>query len=288
MAWVWQLQCILPFMGNRNLSIIGGGRLGSALVKGLIDQGFLEPGEIFVVEKDEYRLTVLKEEIPGINVVPTYIGTESVILAVKPFQAEEACKSLAKIQGDLPLRVLSVMAAIHISAIETWLPIGAKVLRAMPNTPALLGEGAAGLVASESCGGEDIAWAKEVLLALGGVVFLEDESLLDAVTGLSGSGPAYVFLLAQYMIESGVELGLDEAAATKLVCRTILGAGRMLVETGQNANELREMVTSPGGTTASGIEFLDQGGLKILVKGAIETASRRSVEMWEEMKPTAN
>ncbi|NNN22233.1 MAG: pyrroline-5-carboxylate reductase [Acidimicrobiales bacterium] len=273
-------------MGNRNLSIIGGGRLGSALVKGLIDQGFMEPRDIFVVEKDEYRIAELRKEIPGINVVPTYSGTEAVIFAVKPFQAEQACKSVADIHGNTPLKVLSVMAAIHISALETWLPKGAKVLRAMPNTPALLGEGVAGLVASESCGEEDVTWAKEVLLALGGVVLLEDESLLDVVTGLSGSGPAYVFLLAQYMIESGIELGLDEGAAIELVTRTVLGAGRMLVETGQSALALREMVTSPGGTTARGVEFLDLGGLKKLVKDAIEAASQRSVEMWEEMRPS--
>jgi len=175
-------------------------------------------------------------------------------------------------------RVLSILAGTTIGRLESLLPEGTAVVRAMPNTPALLGAGATAIAAGSHATVEDVEWA-EALLATVGLVVQQDEKSLDAVTGLSGSGPAYVFMVAEALIDAGVAAGLDEATASALSIQTILGAARMLAETGQSPAALREQVTSPGGTTAAGLAVLASAGVQAAFLDAVMAATARSKEL---------
>ena len=174
--------------------------------------------------------------------------------------------------------MLSVAAGITIAAMETALPPGTAVIRAMPNTPALVGAGAAGLAPGSAASDDDVAWAAGILGSVG-VAEVVGEPLLDAVTGLSGSGPAYVFLLAEAMTDAGVAMGLTRAVAGRLATQTIAGAGRMLVGDGADPVDLRAGVTTPAGTTAAGLGALEDGGLRATVAAAVRAATERSVEL---------
>jgi len=175
-------------------------------------------------------------------------------------------------------RVLSILAGTTIDRLESLLPEGTAVVRAMPNTPALLGAGATAIAAGSHATVEDVEWA-EVLLATVGLVVRQEEKSLDAVTGLSGSGPAYVFMVAEALIDAGVFAGLDRATASALSIQTILGAARMLAESGQSPEALREQVTSPGGTTAAGLQVLERAGVRAAFLEAVTAATARSEEL---------
>jgi pyrroline-5-carboxylate reductase len=197
------------------------------------------------------------------------------VLAVKPANVEAACEEL---RGTGVRRVLSILAGTTIGRLESLLPAGTAVVRAMPNTPALLGAGATAIAAGSHATAEDVAWA-EALLVTVGLVVRQEESSLDAVTGLSGSGPAYVFMVAEALIDAGVQAGLDPAIASALSIQTILGAARMLAETGQSPAALREQVTSPGGTTAAGLAVLASAGVHAAFLEAVQAATARSEEL---------
>ena len=177
-------------------------------------------------------------------------------------------------------RLLSVAAGVTLRAIDEATGGTVPVIRAMPNTPALVGKGAAAISGNENAGIEDLAWAEEILGAVGTVVRTE-EKLLDAVTGLSGSGPAYIFLVAEAMIDAGVMTGLSRTVSTDLAIQTLLGASTLLAE-GKPPAELRADVTSPGGTTAAGLRELESHGLRAAFAAAIEAASRRSQELGQD------
>ena len=189
--------------------------------------------------------------------------------------AELACEVL---RATGVRRVLSILAGTTIERLESLLPEGTAVVRAMPNTPALLGAGATAIAAGSHATSEDVAWA-EALLATVGLVVRQEEKSLDAVTGLSGSGPAYVFMVAEALIDAGVQAGLDPAIASALSIQTILGAARMLAESGQSPAALREQVTSPGGTTAAGLAVLANAGVHGAFVEAVRAATARSEEL---------
>ena len=262
--------------------LLGGGKMGEALVGGLISGGWADPGEICVVEPYEARRKDLASRYPrllladNVQVALEEGGPpEGGVIAVKPADAEAACRELS---GAGASRVLSIAAGVKTASLESWLGAGTAVVRAMPNTPALVGAGAAAIAGGSSAGPEDLAWAAGILQAVGTVVTV-NEPALDAVTGLSGSGPAYVFLIAEAMIDAGVLVGLTRPVARQLAIQTLLGSARLLDETGDEPSTLRGAVTSPGGTTAAGLRALESAGVRSAILDAVAAATQRAREL---------
>ena len=252
------------------LVVLGGGRMGEALVAGLLASGWAQPGDVLVVEKLPARRDELTERFPGLGVSDTAVAGDGLVVAVKPGDVPDACASVPSAG-----RVLSIAAGVTLATLEGALPAGTPVVRAMPNTPALVGAGAAAIAPGTAAGDDDLAWAEELLSAVGTVVRVP-EHLLDAVTGLSGSGPAYVFLVAEALIEAGVLVGLPRPTAQALAVQTLLGSARLLAETGDSPETLRAAVTSPGGTTAAGLRALEDRAVRAAFLEAVAAATERS------------
>jgi pyrroline-5-carboxylate reductase len=259
-------------MDRVDVQIVGGGRMGEALLAGLLAAGARTAR---VVETVTARADELRAAHPGVEVTGEPGPADGTIVAVKPHHVADACRAIAAADGG---RVLSVAAGVTIAALEDALGAGVAVVRAMPNTPALVGEGAAAIAGGAHAGDDDLAWAEEVLGAVGTVVRVP-EHLLDAVTGLSGSGPAYVFVVLDAMVEGGVAAGLPRDVAETLAAQTLLGSARLHLETGQSPAELRAAVTSPGGTTAAGLRVLEQRAVRAAFIDAVVAARDRSAEL---------
>jgi len=260
------------------LQVIGGGRMGEALIGGLLEAGWAGPADLVVVEPVAARRAELADRYPGLVVTDQPVAAEGVVIAVKPGQVVDACRALA---GLTVGRVLSIAAGVTIERLEAALASGAAVVRAMPNTPALVGAGASAISAGSRASPADMDWAESVLAAVG-IVVRVDESQLDAVTGLSGSGPAYVFLVAESLIEAGVLLGLSRDVSTALTTQTILGSARLLADTDDDAPTLRAAVTSPGGTTAAGLRELEDRATRAAFIAAVAAASEQSARLAAE------
>ena len=254
------------------LTVVGGGRMGEALVAGLLAAGWGAATQIAVVEKVEARRRELAERFAGLVVTDEVPAADGAVVAVKPDDVEGACRLLAA--AGTPL-ALSIAAGVPIASLEMWLGPGVRVVRAMPNTPALVGAGAAALAGGKTATDDDMAWAEGLMSAVGTAVRVP-EHLLDAVTGLSGSGPAYVFLVAEALIDAGVLAGLPRATSSALVIQTLLGSARLLAESGQGPEALRAAVTSPGGTTAAGLQALEDRAVRAAFLAAVEAATDRS------------
>jgi pyrroline-5-carboxylate reductase len=259
---------------DRTLLVVGGGRMGEALLAGLLAAG-RPAGDLVVVEVSPSRREELATAHPGVKVVEAVGAAAAVVLAVKPGDVAAAVRAVADAGA---LRVLSVAAGVTTRAIETAAGRRLAVVRAMPNTPALIGAGAAAISPGSAAGEEDLAWAEEVLGSVG-VVVRVPETALDAVTGLSGSGPAYVFLVAEAMVEAGVLAGLSREVAETLAFQTLLGSSRLLVDGGSGPAALRAAVTSPGGTTAAGLRELERSGVRAAFLDAVTAAAARSREL---------
>jgi pyrroline-5-carboxylate reductase len=256
------------------LVVVGGGRMGASLAGGLIAAGW--PAQtLAVVEASAARRAQLHDELPGVAVEAEPVSGDGAVLAVKPADAAAACEALAA--TDSP-RVLSIMAGVTLADLGAWLGPGRVVLRAMPNTPALVRAGISALAGGRGAGEADLRWGEEILGAVGRVVRVP-EADLDAVTGLSGSGPAYVFAVAEALIAAGTAVGLSAEVSASLAVQTVAGAGRLLVETGEAPEVLRAQVTSPGGTTEAGLAVLEARGLRAAVVAAVEAATARSKEL---------
>lgn len=249
--------------------------MGEALVGGLVDSGWAAVAEVAVVEVDAERRAQLQAARPGLVVSPSAVPAEAAVVAVKPTDVTAAAAVAAEAGAT---RVLSIAAGVTTAHLEAVLPAGVAVVRAMPNTPALIGAGASAVAAGSVADDDDVMWAEEVLGAVGRVVRVP-EAQLDAVTGLSGSGPAYVFLLAEALIEGGVRAGLPRSTSSALAVQTLLGAARLLDESGREAADLRAQVTSPGGTTAAGLRVLEAASVRDAVIDAIAAAAERSREL---------
>jgi pyrroline-5-carboxylate reductase len=256
------------------LVVVGGGRMGEALVTGLLSGGWAA-GDVTVVEVSPARRDAIAAALPGVDVVPEPVAADGAVVAVKPGDVEAACTALAATGVG---RVLSIAAGVPTGRLEAALGAGVPVVRAMPNTPALVGAGVSAIAAGSAAAGDDLEWARGILGAVGEVVTVP-ERLLDAVTGLSGSGPAYVFLVVEALIDAGVLAGLPRDVAETLAIGTVAGAGRLLVETGDGPAELRAAVTSPGGTTAAGLRALEQAGTRAAFLDAVLAATERSKEL---------
>ena len=258
-----------------SLVIVGGGRMGEALLSGLLASGWAAGADLAVVEKLAARRQELSERFPDVAVVDAQPPARGAVIAVKPGDVDAACREIAE---SGPGRVLSIAAGVPIDRLEALLGHGVPVVRAMPNTPALIGAGAAAIAAGTHATDDDLDWAASLLGAVGIVVRLP-ERLLDAVTGLSGSGPAYVFLVAEALIEAGVLVGLPRDASRELALQTLLGAARLLTETGDTPEALRAAVTSPGGTTAAGLKALEDHGVRAAFLDAVAAATERAREL---------
>ncbi len=257
------------------LLLLGAGKMGEALLTGWISSG-MAPTAIAVVEPAPQRRAELTERFPGVEVRDAPTAADGAVLAMKPGDVVAACKALTTV-GPVP-RVLSIAAGIRLTALEAALPAGTAVVRAMPNTPALVGAGASAIAAGAAAADDDVAWARELLQAVGTVTVVA-EPLLDAVTGLSGSGPAYVFLVAEALIEAGVLVGLPRPIATELAVQTLLGSAQLLATGTDDAAALRAAVTSPGGTTAAGLRVLEQAGVRAAFLDAVTAATERSRQL---------
>jgi len=245
--------------------------MGEALVGGLVSSGWAEVGELHVVEPDGDRRADLEAAVPGLSCGTEPLDGVDALIAVKPDIVPPVCASLASAGVR---RALSIAAGVRLAALEA----GVAVVRAMPNTPALVGEGAAAISGGTAAGADDLEWAAGILASVGTVVVV-DEQLLDSVTGLSGSGPAYVFLLAEALIEAGVAVGLDHETAVALTEQTLLGAAMLLSRSEETPATLRRNVTSKGGTTAAGLAVFEAAGFTDLVAEVVAAATERSRQL---------
>lgn len=270
-----------PHPASDSLAFIGGGNMARSLIGGLARRG-VDTRTIRVAEP----VAALREAlVADFGVQAFERGEEAVagaglwLLAVKPQMMRAACEPLAAAaQAQRPL-VVSIAAGIPVARLQQWLGGGLPVVRCMPNTPALLGAGVTGLYAGEGVDASQRSRADELLSSAGATVWIDAEPLIDAVTAVSGSGPAYVFLLAEALEAAAVAEGLPAADARTLVVQTLLGAGRMLAEAGEAPAELRRRVTSPGGTTQAAIEAFQSGGFEALVARAVHAARERGAAL---------
>ncbi len=262
------------------LAVLGGGRMGEALVAGLLASGWSVPEDLVVTGRRSDRLAELSKSYgvrTSLDNVEAVSGAEMVVVAVKPQDIEGLLSDISPhVRADQT--VVSIVAAIPTSFIESRLGNRVPVVRAMPNTPAVVHEGMAAVAAGTHARPEHLARATEVLAHVGRVASVP-ESYLDAVTAISGSGPAYFALLAEAMIEAGILLGLSREVSTELVVQTMLGSAKLLRDEHMHPVELREMVTSPGGTTIRAIHVLEQSGVRAAFLNAIQAAMERAREL---------
>jgi pyrroline-5-carboxylate reductase len=271
-------------MQNKKIGFVGGGNMAGALIRGLLHSGTVTPAQIQVSDVREERLVELANDH---SIVTTKDNArlaewaDVLVLAVKPQVIDKVIGPLGKSLSPNAL-VVSIAAGVPIESIEARLPRGARVIRTMPNTAAMALAGATAIAPGAHATEEDLVVARQLFEATGRVVVLE-ESLLDAVTGLSGSGPAYVMLMIEALADGGVKVGLHRETALLLAAQTVYGSAKLLLETGEHPGRLKDMVTSPGGTAIAGLHTLEAGGLRTTLINAVENATRRSIELGEKM-----
>jgi pyrroline-5-carboxylate reductase len=258
--------------GTLVLQVIGGGKMGEALLGGLVARGWAAASSLGVVEPSPARREALASAVPGVVLLDAPVVGVDALVAVKPDVVPAVCAGL-----DVP-RVLSIAAGVRCARIEAAIGAPVPVVRAMPNTPSLVGEGAAAIAPGAHAGPSDLAWAAGILGAVGTVVEVGEDDL-DAVTGVSGSGPAYVFLLAEALRDAAIAEGLTPDVAGSLVAQTLRGASILLAASDESAEQLRSNVTSPNGTTAAGIAVFEAGGFRALVADVVHAAVVRSREL---------
>lgn len=269
---------------NKTLGFIGGGNMAAALVKGLLHSKVVPPEKIIVGDVKEDRLQMLRDKHGIRTTVDNHElvrAADVVVLSVKPQVIDKVLGAIGtEIRPDQ--LVISVAAGVPVAAMEARLPDGAHVVRTMPNTPATVDAGATAIAPGTHATEDDLAIAHELFSAVGRVVTL-DESLLDAVTGLSGSGPAYVMLMIEALADGGVKVGLHRDTALLLAAQTVYGSAKLLLETGEHPGRLKDMVTSPGGTAIAGLHTLESGGLRRTLIDAVEAATTRAAVLGEQM-----
>jgi len=263
------------------LLVVGGGKMGEALVRGLLRAGWARPGDLVLSEVSPARRSLLADEpeLAGVALVGEELpAAEGTVVAVKPPDVEGVCRRLRPMPGPGAGATLSIAAGVRLADLQAWCGPAVRVVRAMPNTAALVGEAATGISGGPGTDREDIDWAASLMSSVGSVVEVP-EALLDAVTGLSGSGPAYLFLVAEAMTEAGVLAGLPRDVSARLVTQTFVGAARLLSETGSSPEALRAAVTSPAGTTAAGLRQLEARGTRSAFIEAVAAATDRSRQL---------
>ena len=274
---------------TQTIGFLGTGNMAEALIKGLIAAGVVEPKQIHGSDPRRERCDELAARY-GIHMTANNAevvrAAEIVVLSVKPQILPKVLDEIAPHLKSSAL-VISIAAGVPVSAIEPRLPEGTRVVRTLPNTPALVGAGATAIAAGQHAKDDDVEATRRIFDAVGMTVVL-DESQLDAVTGLSGSGPAYVFLIIEALSDAGVKVGLSRYNAQALAAQTLLGSAKLLIETKEHPGRLKDMVTSPGGTAIAGLHTLEAGGLRTTLINAVEAATHRSRELGAQAEHTAD
>lgn len=273
-------------MKTNKIGFIGGGNMASSLISGLIASGHA-PEQIWVSDINPETLTALAEQLKintSIHNDDIINAVDVVVLAVKPQTLSAVAQSVATLLQQKKSLVVSIAAGINQNSLSHWLGADTAIVRCMPNTPALVLTGATALHANDKVTAEQRDLAENILRSVGIALWVEDEAELDAVTAVSGSGPAYYFLLMEAMEKAALELGLNEETARLLVQQTALGAAKIALESTESPEQLRQRVTSPGGTTQQAIETFEQGGFTQLVSKALHAARDRSIEMSKQME----
>jgi pyrroline-5-carboxylate reductase len=267
-------------MPERRIGLIGGGNMALALVRGLVASGRVTAANVRASDPSEARRSLLAKE-HGILVsddnAEVARWANVVVLAVKPQVIEPVVASVADALAP-EATIVSIAAGVPLAVLEARLPAGARVVRAMPNTAAIALAGATGLSGGSRATSADLELARSLFEAVGSVVVV-DEALLDAVTGLGGSGPAYVMLVIEALADGGVKMGLSRDAALLFAAQTVYGSAKLLLETKEHPARLKDMVTSPAGTTIAGLSALEAGGVRSSFIEAVERATRRSQEL---------
>jgi pyrroline-5-carboxylate reductase len=270
-------------MLDRTIAFLGTGNMAEAILKGLLRAGTAKPEGIIATGRRTERLEELQRAY-GIRTTTDNLAAareaDIIILSVKPQAMDKLVVQVAPALDHRKL-IISVAAGVPIAALERRLGAGARIIRTMPNTPSLVGAGACALSRGEHASEEDLAVASRIFQAVG-ITTVVDENLLDAVTGLSGSGPAYVFLVIEALSDAGVKVGLPRYTALKLAAQTVLGSAQLLIETNAHPGQLKDQVTSPGGTAIAGLHTLEAGGLRTTLINAVEAATRRARELGEQ------
>ena len=275
-------------MAEKSIGFVGAGNMAEAMIRGLLRGEVFKPKQITASAPRQERQSELAEKY-GIHA--TADNREAarqsiVVLSVKPQILSRVLDEISETVSAESL-VISIAAGVPVAAIQLKLRPGTRVVRAMPNTPALVDAGATAIARGEHARESDLEDAKRIFDAVGVTVVL-DESLLDAVTGLSGSGPAYVFLILEALSDAGVKVGLSRRTAQLLAAQTLLGSAKLLIETNEHPGRLKDMVTSPGGTAITGLHTLEHGGLRTTLMNAVEAATRRSRELGEALLKRAD
>jgi pyrroline-5-carboxylate reductase len=266
-------------MADRQLGIIGGGNMAEAIVRGVLRSGLLSTGQIVVSEPRADRREVLSRSlsVACVDDNAQAAGCPRLLLAVKPQIMADVLEGIAPVVTDQTL-VISIAAGVRSTVLDNGLAGRGRLVRVMPNTPMLVGQGISALSAGPRASAADVAWAQNLFETAGQTVIVS-EQMLDAVTAVSGSGPAYFFYLIEAMVDAGTAEGLPEDVAAQLAIHTCGGAARLLVETGESPADLRRKVTSPGGTTEAAIASLDAAGAQAALARAVHAAADRSREL---------
>jgi pyrroline-5-carboxylate reductase len=270
---------------NKQVGILGTGNMGEALIRGLLHGHLCRPDQIFCSDVRPERLKAIREKY-GVKTTShnaeVVKQSEIIILSVKPQIMKQVVDEIAKYL-DLAKLIISIAAGVPLDAIESCAQKDLKLIRVMPNICVSVREGVSAIAGGKHALKEDLLMAKTIFDSVGKSIFIE-EYLLDAVTGLSGSGPAYIFLIIDALADAGVKVGLSRDDALILAPQTVLGAAKMLIETGEHPGKLKDMVTSPGGTAIAGLHTLEEGGLRTTLINAVEVATQRSKVLGEMMK----
>ena len=268
-------------MLTQKIGFVGAGQMARALAAGFVKAGLVQPSQILASDVAPAAVEALRQAVPGARAVPsnTALAAEAdvLLLAVKPQQIPAVLAELRPALKPNHL-VISIAAGVRLAALGKGLGESVRLVRVMPNTPCLVGKSASGYCLGATTSAADGALVAELLGAVGRA-FAVDEKQLDAVTGLSGSGPAFVFLVIEALSDGGVRMGLTRDVALALAAQTVLGSAEMVLQTGDHPAVLKDRVTSPGGTTIAGLQALEAGGLRATLMAAVEAATRRSIEL---------
>lgn len=267
-------------MNRKKISILGAGNMGEALLRGILSAGLYKKEEIIASDISKERLAQINSTY-GVettkNNIEASASSKFIIIAVKPDAVKSIIEEISpSIDGSKV--IISIVAGVPIERIRRWLKKEAHIIRVMPNTPVLVREGASAIAPGPVVRDREMETVRKIFDSVGKTVILA-EKYLDAVTGLSGSGPAYVFTIIEALADGGVKVGLPRKEATLLAAQTVLGAAKMVLETGRHPGSLKDMVTSPGGTTIEGLHRLEASGIRAALMSAVEHATKRAEEL---------
>jgi len=272
-------------LNDKKIAIIGTGNMGEALVSGLVGSGSSKPQNIICTDVRRHKLDDIKSKYKvrtTTSNLKAVAEADIIIYAVKPqIMAATLAETAAKL--DMSKLVISIAAGVPLAAMESCISKDLRLIRVMPNIAAFVKEAASAIAAGAHATKEDISLAMEIFNSIGKCIFLKENYLMDAITGLSGSGPAYIFLIVDALADAGVKMGLARQDSLFLAAQTVLGAAKLLIETQEHPGQLKDKVTSPGGTAISGLATLESGGLRTTLINAVEAATNRSKELGDIM-----